>query len=105
MPELLYTRASRILIYAFGAFLVGDNPTLLRNGYSQSPPEALASLIQRIVGALASKQLYEHDAQTVLKRHGQHPSRNRPPRSTPCATRCNNTSAQRIGIRPGFASA
>jgi hypothetical protein len=62
VPELLYTRASRILIYAFGAFLVGDNPTLLRNGYSQSPPEALASLIQRIVGALASKQLYEHGA-------------------------------------------
>lgn len=46
----LDTRASRILIHVFCVFREGDNPTSLRNGYTQSPPETLASLIQRIVG-------------------------------------------------------
>lgn len=52
VPCLLDTGASRVLIYEFGGFLAGFDPTTLRQGYRRSSPEALAALMQRLVKVL-----------------------------------------------------
>ncbi|MFM7239491.1 MAG: phosphotransferase, partial [Cyanobium sp.] len=68
VPALLDTGASRLLIYEFGGFLAGFEPTTLRQGYRQSSPEALSVLMQRLVKVLFSVHQFSTDTLPLLQR-------------------------------------
>jgi hypothetical protein len=68
VPCLLDTGASRVLIYEFGGFLAGFDPTTFRQGYRRSSPEALAALMQRLVTVLLSVHEFGTDTLSFLQR-------------------------------------
>lgn len=73
VPCLLDTGASRVLIYEFGGFLAGFDPTTLRQGYRRSSPEALAALMQRLVKVLFAVHEFGTDTLSFLQREQLNP--------------------------------
>jgi hypothetical protein len=67
-PELIATGSSKLLLFSFGGPLASYNPQTLRSGYASSSPEALATLMHRIVTSLKTIHHLSEDVTSCVDR-------------------------------------